>query len=189
MSDVWRKIGYVILLIIILFVGWLLRHLFVEINHLLTGGGLIALASLFFAIWKYRDNKKKEREDKKEEHEEWLLRDKEALLIDLIDIISIILFKAREHNAGYLQKRMELLLPAFIAHGSKNLLEAWYEFQDMSEVDLSDKFIQAEKLLRVIRKDLGQDDSETPPGHILMVIVKPGEREELLKHFRDVKYD
>ena len=143
----------------------------------------VGVASLIFTIWKHRD-------DKKKEYRNWLLRNKEALLIEMVDIlIGTIHLEEQERSDDDLLERMKLLQPAVIAHGSKDFLKAWENHRNIPEGDLFESFRQTERLLRAIRKELGRDDLGVPPGHILMSIIETDDREELLRIFKDVKYD
>ena len=190
MGNKWEKIGFVVLLMAILLVGWLGWYLFVYANHWRILA-FVALATLIFTIVTYRIDKKNERDDKNREHKEWILRNKEAFLIEIIDIIIEASNDETDDDevSDDMVKRVKLLHPAFFAHGKKDFLDAWYNFQIAPKDDSSKTFIESERLLRAIRKELGHDDSKIPPGHILMSIIKIGEREELLEHFKDVKYD
>ena len=181
MMDILLKSKRLVLFISILVISVSLSYLLEEGKHWQVIA-IVAVASLGFTILTYR-------EDKERAHKEWLLRNKEAFLIELIDIMGLCFSEKHFYNIAPMQKRLELLQSALITHGSKDFLEAWDDCQNMSEGDLSEMLGQAEAFLRAIRKELGHDDSEIPPGHVLKIMVKPDQREKLLKYFKDVKYD
>ena len=179
MKDMQEISTYVALFLFALLAAWLLWLIFAYANQLLIGL-LVAVASLSFAIWKYRD-------DKKKEHQNWLLRNKDAFLIE---IINIVIMAAHSKGAIDMEKHIKLIQPALIAHGSKDLLEAWEDMQKISEEpNISKNMVSCEKFLRALRKDLGHKDSAIPPGHILKVMIKPDDQKMLLEAFKGVKYD
>ena len=179
MGNKWEKIGFVVLLMVILLVGWLGWYLFVYANHWRILA-FVALATLIFTIVTYRI-------DKKREDREWILRNREAFLIE---IMVMIFSTMRGGSVVDIIKQVKLIQPALIAHGSKDMLEAWDNIQNtLEETDSSKRMVEYERFLRAIRKELGRDDSEIPPGHILKVIIHADERGALLKDFEGVKYD
>ena len=174
-----HTITLIALVAFILSAGWLLWYLFAEANQLLIGM-FAGLVPSIITIMIHINNQKKE-------HKNWLLRNKNAFLIEIIDMVT-----TAPHSNGAIDmvKQIKLIQPALIAHGSKDLLKAWEDMQKMSEeTDMSKMLVRSEKFLRALRKELGHDDSAMPPGYIFTAITKPDGKEEILKHFRGAKHN
>ena len=162
-----------------LLVGWLLWYLFAEANQLLIGLFAGLLPSIITIIIHINNQKK--------EHKNWILRNRDAFLIQIIDMV---ITASHGEDVVDMKKHVKSIQPALIAYGSKDLLEAWKDMLKMSEeTDMSKMLVRSEKFLRALRKELGHDDSAMPPGYIFTAITKPDGKEEILKHFRGAKHN
>ncbi len=164
-----------------LFVGvfYLLQYLFGESSQLIIGV-IVGLIPAIITIYLQRENQKRE-------HQNWILRNKDAFLIEIIDIYTSLLGSNKKQDV---EKRLKNIQPAILAHGSGNTLKAWEELMSSTEnVSLKEMARRGERFFRAIRKDLGRDDSKVRAGSIYATIVNLEERQAILDACKGEKYD
>ena len=163
--------GFLILAILIFGVVFLLKNISSDIWV-----GLMALLSSGVLV--YLQKRKEERE-----HRNWLLRNKEAYLTDIVDLlISSIQDKESSEKVkqAKLLKRLKHLKPALMLWGSPSFIRAWDLMQQMpTGVDSETAIATGEKFFRAIRKELEHDDSSLKPGEISATILLKHEDKQI----------
>ncbi|MGI9338238.1 MAG: hypothetical protein ACR2P4_07010 [Gammaproteobacteria bacterium] len=149
-------------------------------------------ASIFAALvsfWGYVFVQKRKEE---KEHKNWLLRNKDACAVELIDIIYEPFAKgdATKFDHGKFEKRMKLLYPALLSWGSHALIEGWNEFQRTAANQNEKDMLKAlERLLRSARYQLNHDDNFIKPGGVTATFITPGDKEKILRYCKSEKYE
>ncbi len=144
----------------------------------------IILAAMTFGYKIYRDRKKE-----KKEHRNWLLRNKKAILIEIVDLLISGLGKTAKISTRELDERLRNINSALIAYGSKEILDAFAAFRmSKGDKDINKILKSAERLLRIIRAEFGFDDSQMRPGEVLSVLV-PREKGFAFEICKDENYD
>ncbi len=182
MSNATKIFGYFVGLAIVGFVVWLLWVFVVNINAAdpSVKAGLIGLLGVFSAalVTNYQT--------KKREISARHFGEKRESYLHIIDLIFDIT-KATKTNLSLpddeLVQKVMLFKKALIVWGNSDIIEAWNNFEIISEDDVTpEKMLQEmEKILKLIRKDLGHDDSNMKFGSLwgLMLIAK--DKKMLLK--------
>lgn len=170
----------ILFLAIIGAIGWIVFKYFTRETLIALIAG--ALPSLIF----WRTQIRKERQD----HRNWVLRNKEAFLIEFIDSLSQRLNntdKSATKQEKELLKTLDYLRPALIAWGSPSIIEAWNNLGRIKESNSTEGIKQGEKLLRTIRKELGHDDSNLEKGEVMAFFIKGDEKDSVIKACKDLK--
>ena len=125
------------------------------------------------------------REEK--EHHNWLLRNKKAYLIDFVDNLSKTL-----HNKGTeaekekkISESLKSFTPALVVWGTPDMITAWNELGKNELKDANNSIRMAEQLLRMIRKELGHDDSGLRKGEVMSIFIKGDEKDAIIKACQD----
>lgn len=175
-------IGFAVFLVIAALVVWF--FIATELDILL--GVLVGLVPS--AILLYQERQKAKREDRN-----WLLRNKEACLIEMVDaIISGISDKkgTKEERAARMVERLQMLRSPLLIWGSPSFISAWNQFQRTSHGgDPSEIFKASERLFRAIRKELEHDDSDLVPGEVLATILRLEDKGIALDACRGENYE
>ena len=140
-----------------------------------------ALPSIIF----WRTQIRRERQD----HRNWVLRNKEAFLIEFVDSLSNRLNnnnKSQAKQEKELLKTLEYLRPALIAWGSPSMIKAWNNMGNRESSNSTEGIKQGEKLLRIIREDLGHDDSDLEKGQVMAIFIKPDEKDSVIEACKDL---
>jgi len=170
-------LGLGVLVIIGVILWWLISK---EPNIFM--GLIIGLVPSAITFWRYN----KERE---QNYRNWLLRNKEACAIELVDI----LMSGMSNSDGTQQKsgqkdmlpRLRRLLPSLVIWGSPELLKQWETLQTESgEGSEEEIFRMGEAFLRTVRKDLGHDDSGLVPGALWATSIIPEEKHKVYDAFK-----
>ncbi len=178
-----RIIKNILWLIPIVILLGLICYLFIDNSQLLLG--LIAgLIPSIITILMQRQNQERERQN-------WLLRNKDAFLIEIIEIFVSQTDPERKMTNKEMAKRIKNMRPAMIAHGSGDTLEAWAEMTSSSTENMSMEEItkRGERFFRAIRKDLGRDDSNTLPGAVSATLITEEEKQAIFDACKGEKYD
>ncbi len=145
-------------------------------------GIIIAFMSLAYKIIS-------DRIKKREEHQEWLLRNKNAILIEIVDLLTSGLGSTKNIGRRELDRRLKNINPALIAHGSNELLKTFGAFRKSKGQQNTDEIIKTgERLLRIIRAELGLDDSKMLPGGVLSSILGESGKQFAFEICKDEKY-
>ena len=174
------SIVFVVLVGIIVFLFWYF-----------TPGNLSAyIAGLMPSVVLWYSQIRKE----KSEHHDWLLRNKEACLAEIVDIfISQLQDKESSERAknAKLLERIKYLQSGLFVWGSPTILHAWNEMQETSVegISVEEATRRGEKLFRIIRKELGHDDSSLKPGGLWATMLKPEEKEMAFEACRGEVYE
>ena len=146
-------------------------------------GLLAGLVPTAVTIWQYRKQTKRE-------HEQWLLRNRDAFMIEIINIFVSMLDRKDKTDSEQEQKelleRIRALRPALLAHAPASTLRAYTALQDLSG---KNTMREGERFFRAIRKDLGHDDSKLKPGEVWGTLLDKEGREEILRSCRGERYD
>ncbi len=131
-----------------------------------------------------------QRENQEQEHRNWLLRDKNAFLVDIMDIFTSISNSDRKMTQKKLLERIKSIQPALLAHASSKVLKAWDDVKNVEKYgDVERGIRNGERFFRVIRKDLGHDDSDLLPGAIMATIIIAEDKQEAFDACKGEKYD
>ena len=141
------------------------------------------------AILLYLQNRKEEKE-----YSNWLLRNKEACLAEIVDIFISSLHDTKgseEEKGKRVLQRIKRLQPALFVWGSPSILRAWDEIQERSTAgdSLENSIRKGERFFRTIRKELGHDDSSLKPGEVWATLLKPEEKQKALDACKDEVYE
>ena len=194
-----RKNGILVIVgfLIIGFFIFLLWRLFQGNQQLVIGliAGLIPSA-----ITVYMNNK-----NQKSEHRNWVMRNKEAFAIELIDTIISQTNSDRQQSTDEFSKQARLIRNALMVHGKHGTLSAWQELSSWGENQngeeeenqngeeeenqdekerLAEAMVRMEKFIRAFRKDLGHDDEDIPLGEILATTLDKKGRDTLREYLR-----
>lgn len=128
----------------------------------------------------YLQNRKEEKE-----HHNWLLRNKEACLAEIVDIFISSLHDTKgreEEKAKRVIQRIKSLQPALFVWGSPSIICAWNEMQEKFSAggSIENATRTGERFFRAIRKELGHDDTSLKPGELWATLLKPGEKQKAL---------
>ena len=132
-------------------------------------------------------------------HRYWLLTNKDAYLVEMIDTLTS-LMQNKNHSANKQSKafleRMQDIQPALLCQGSPAAICAWNELQENITNSRSDgdggakSIIKAgEKFFRVIRKELGREDSALKPGEIWASLLVKEDKHLALDACKNEKYN
>lgn len=134
---------------------------------------IVGLMPSIIYIWTQRSSKKRE-------HANWILRDKRAHLLELVSMFSSLLTdkSSDEIKQRNIAKKLELVRPGFLIWGPPDMIELWNNlFDDRS--DPTENIKKGERMLRIIRKELGHNDSKLPPGAIIATLIKAEEKQKV----------
>ncbi len=166
-------------LVIIAGLVWLFWYLLSN-NFNLFAGLMAGLTPSMITIYLQRENQKRE-------HQNWILRNKDAFLIEIIDIYTSLLGPNKKQDV---EKRLRNIQPALLAHGSGGTLKAWEEMASLTKGESPDAIIRrGERFFRALRKDLGRDDSKVRAGAVWAIILKPEDRQKAFDACKGEKYD
>lgn len=173
------KSSIIVLVTVVVFVG-VMWWIFSNVPYQSLFAYLTGLTPTFFLM--YSENKRAERERKN-----WLMRDKDAYLIEFMD--SFIHLVQKKGHAD-IEAKLRDIQPAVLAWGSPTMLKEWSKLSEASDPqDESSSNKKLERLLRAVRYDLGCDDSSLEPGEVLATIMKSGEKEKVLADCKGEIYD
>ena len=173
-------LGFVILAILICALILLFNYLRPETFIALLAG---LLPTIIF--WKLQIRREKN------EHHNWVLRNKEAYLIELVDTLSKTL-NSKEDEAKKEKKiftSLRSFTPALIVWGSPAILTAWNELGRNASKDTNTGIRKAEQLLRTIRNELGHDDSNLRKGEVMSIFIKGDEKDKIIEVCKDWDQD
>lgn len=167
-------IGFLAFLVIVGLLLWV----FSAISHEILFGVLVGLVPSGILFYQ-------ERQKAKMEYRNWLLRNKEACLIELVDTFISGLYdkkSSEEKKAEKIMKKLQMIQSSLLIWGSPSLIGAWNELQTSIGTSKSDEetMRHSEKFFRVIRKELDHDDSDLAPGEIWATILKSDEKQKVL---------
>ena len=158
------------------FVLGVLFWFFSNVSHEILLGLFVGLTPSVI-LWYSQKNKEEK------EHKNWLLRNKEAFLIDFMDIF-ISSCQDKTSNAKQKEetalKRMHHIQLALLVWGSSAMFRAYDEFLKVTGEDLAGKTRTGERFFRIIRNELGHDDSTLAPGAVWGHILKPEDKQQAL---------
>ena len=198
--GIFSALGYIVVLV--LFVGlsagiiWLIYFLFTSNPNLLLGL-VLGLTPTAVTIWQYKQQTKLE-------HKQWLLRDRDACLIETIDVFVSLLQEQKKTNSKqqvdkFLERFKDLRIAVF-THGSASTLKAWdvlmVEMVKQSQAAISqvatisenETLRAGERFFRTIRRDLGHDDSDLQPGELWGTLFDEELKKKALKACKDEDY-
>ena len=175
MDNVQEILGYFVVCIFVGFAACLSWGFVVNINVADPNvkAGLIGLFGMFPAAFITNYQTKKREIDGRH------FADKREGYIELIDLI-FDLIKSTKSKKELAEKQMLQKIMTFkkalLVWGGANIIEAWNNFEMRANGEpVSEEIVQEmEKILRLIRKDLGHDDSQLKFGNLsgLMLIAK-----------------
>ena len=176
-------LGIIIILVVIAFIVWWLHASGLD----LLVGVIVGLVPSFLLFYQRR-------QDREENHKNWLLQNKEACAIELVDIFMSSALnvdnKSEQAKQDEMQRRLKILLPAIIVWGKPNLIEAWETMQTQTiGRDIGEITRQGERFLRAVRESLGHDDKGLRPGAVWAALIKPDEKEIIYKACKGETYD
>lgn len=179
MSKNWNvAIGSALILGFFLFMYWLISS-----NANLAIGLIAGLMPSFITIWQYKQQVERE-------HKNWLMRNREACLVETIDIFISLVRENKEYSEKKLEQRVKRLLPALFAHASAPTLKAWEKMKEISpHTNQRDIIRKGERFFRAIRKDLGHDDSELRAGALYGTLLDADGKQQALKACKGETYD
>lgn len=152
-------------------------------NADLAIGLVIGLVPTFITLYQ----RKKERE---EDYKNWLMQNKEAYAIEMIDTLISQLSDSDNQSGEKLLRRINRLLPSLLVWGSPNVMRLWEDLQNSpSDRDTSEIIRRGERFLRTIRKSLRHDDSSLPPGAIWSLLIKADDKDQVYKACEGETYD
>ncbi len=173
----------------IVFVGFIffLFWFFSKVSHEILLG-LFAGLTPSGVLW-YLQNRKDEKE-----HHNWLLRNKEAYLTEMVDVFISLLHDKKssaEKKAEKLEKRLLRLQPALFVWGTPVVIHAWNQMQlnIKDSNDLDNVIRNGERFFRSIRKELGHDDSLLKPGELWAALLRPGDKQRALDACKGETYE
>lgn len=172
-------------LIILVVLGMIVFVAFIAIKYFQPETLLALIAGLVPSIIYWSVQRRKERK----ERENWILRDKKAYLLEIVNILNSILISQEGEGIKQrkLKKRVESFRPALLTWGSAPMIKIWNELTNMTN-DSTEIIQNGEKLLRAIRKDLGHNDSSLKPGDVMAILVQSEEKEKVYEACKDDKY-
>lgn len=178
-----QVIGILALLIILGFLALLIRLLSTEVLLAFIAGAMPSVVLL------YLQNRKEKKDDYN-----WLLRNKEACLAEIVDIFISLANdqqSSEEQKNKLLLQRVKRLQPALFVWGSPQVLRAWNELQEIPSdgETLENTIRRGEKFFRAIRKALGHDDSFLKPGELWATLLKSEEKQTALDACKNEVYD
>ena len=132
-------------------------------------------------------------------HRDWLLTNKDAYLIEIVDTL-ISLIQNKDHSADkqskILIKRIQDFQPALLCQGSPAVIRAWDELQENitnsrsdSDGGIKSTIRAGERFFRVIRKELGREDSALKPGEIWSSLLVKEDKHLALDACKNEKYN
>ena len=149
---------------------------FSNVSHEILLGLFVGLTPSVI-LWYSQKNKEEK------EHKNWLLRNKEAFLIDFMDIF-ISLSQDKTSNAKQKEeivlKRMHHIQLALLVWGSSAMFRAYEELLKATGEDFASKTRSGERFFRIIRNELGHDDSALAPGAVWAHLLKSENKQQAL---------
>ena len=149
---------------------------FSNVSHEILLGLFVGLTPSVI-LWYSQKNKEEK------EHKNWLLRNKEAFLIDFMDIF-ISLSQDKTSNAKQKEeivlKRMHHIQLALLVWGSSAMFRAYEELLKATGEDFASKTRSGERFFRIIRNELGHDDSALAPGAVWAHLLKSEDKQQAL---------
>ena len=161
-----------------LVVAVLFGRAFLSANTELQTGILAGGVGLVVTLWTQDRIKKRDREAR--------LHDKKIDAYGkLLDVFYGILDRQRTGrgpNQARLEAQMLDAKRGMLIWGSAEFIRAWTKMEEESDAPTSDKnrVLSLDEVLRLIRKDLGHDDSAMVPGELIGVLLKADARQKLL---------
>ena len=157
-------VGGVLVLCFLFAITWLIYWL-INTQPQLFAGIIVGLIPSAITVWQYR-------KQAEQDHQNWLLRDRNACLVEICRLFFSLAHDSRGTNGKLegkkldnLTKQIKKLQPAFLAHASVATLRAWNELQyQVQNQDAKEITRRGERLFRAIRKNLGQNDKKLLPG-------------------------
>ncbi|MDD9868773.1 MAG: hypothetical protein OXU50_02600 [Gammaproteobacteria bacterium] len=180
-------ISFVTFLIIVAIVGSLFWF-FSSVPHEILVGIFVGLVPSGI-LWHLQIRKEKR------EHRNWLLRNKEAYLTELVDILISSLHDEKgseEEKVLKIRNKLKHFLPALLVWGTPPMLRAWNDLQNSRAKggESEEDFIKGgERFFRTIRKELGHDDSALKPGELWATLIRSEEKQKVLDACKDEVYE
>lgn len=170
-NKAWLGITVLIMLLVFLGLGAMLVFRYFQPETLLAL--IVGLMPSIIFLWTQKNKEKRE-------HANWVLRNREAYLLELVRIFTLFLINkgSDESKQKKLMKQMEAFRPGLLVWGSPSVLELWNDLLEVSK-NPADGIKKGERMLRTIRKELGQDDSSLTPGAIMATLIKAEERQQV----------
>ena len=133
------------------------------------------------------------RKEEKEERD-WLLRNKEAFLAEIVDTLTSALHdkkNSEEKKGEIMLKRLERLQPALLIWGKPYVFYAWNDMQKNSHSteSMESKIKNGERLMRAIRKQLKHDDTSLKPGMVWATLLNTGDKQIALDACKGEVYE
>ncbi len=174
-------LGVVIFLAIIIGLVFIFRN----VDYQILLGVIVGLipSGVLWHLQKKKDEK---------DHRDWLLRNREAYLLEIVDIlISSASMKesSEEKKLKNMLDRLKNFNSAILVWGSPSMLRAWNEMQQVPVgVGIKQATRNGERFLRKIRKELGHDDSKLKPGEVWATLLIPKDKQGALDACRNEVY-
>ena len=167
------------LILAVLGVGYFFLRSFFAADVEIQAGIIAALAAVFATLWTQRDIKKREREAR--------LHDKKMdAYKGLLDVLFSVLDQQRTTkgvNQARLVNAMRECKRRILMWASLEFIQEWTQLEEQSEAPVSDreKVLALDSILRLIRKDLGHDDSACGPGELIGFLLTSDARNEVMR--------
>ena len=144
------------------------------------------------------------------ERRNWLLRNREAFLIELVDILVGRMLKSKTQpltiriftwifdcilyclflKTNSLLVRFADIKSPLVTYGSARSIRLWNEISSNKDNSDSSRIIRSgEKFLRSIRKDLGIKDHKLQPGELWATLLLSKDRQQALDACKGERYD
>lgn len=168
----------VILVVIIFWVGWVFIENFIRAEASVKAGILGAFAALTAAIIAHHFSKKREISARH-------FIEKQRAYKEIFDITFDFVSSNVTNQAvtdDDLMQKMIAIKKSLMIWASPEVLKAWIDIQRTADVNQSPEaaILKWENLYRLIRKDLGHNDSSLPKGELMGLILKSPDHEQYI---------
>lgn len=144
---------------------------------------IVGLMPSIIYMWTQRNSKKRE-------HANWILRNKQAHLLELVSMFNSFLIdkSSDESKQRKFAKKLESFRPGLLIWGPPAVIELWNDLIDKTG-DSAESIKKGERMLRIIRKELGHDDSSLTPGAIMATLIKAEDKQQVYEVCKGETYE
>ena len=176
-----EKVGYALGLVLAVglvgLVVWLIWAL-LQADKVVQSGVLTAIGALAAVLISQHFSQRREIEAR---HFEQKAKAYENLIGLFFKYFAADATKSRSPNTGQTIKALLDFKKAMTVWASDEVIKEWNAFEATldQDLDIAERLMAWDKLLRAFRKDLGKDDSELDDGELALIVLKPSERQKL----------
>ena len=172
------RLAALVLIGAILWIGYVFVSSFGRTSPEIQASIIAASAAVGAALWTQSHIRKREREAR--------LHDKKLnTYTQLVEVLFDVIAQQKsgqKTNETRLMRAMLECKKAFVMWASADFILEWTEMENRAEKgSTEEKVLAFDSILRLMRKDLGHDDSALPPGSLIGVLLTSSSREDLAR--------